>query len=100
MTKLYHYIGGKKMAGTSGRFGSVYNPSTGEESASCPYASTEEVNNAVELADKAAMEWKKVSVGKRMEVFFSFRSLLVATTEELAIEIGKEKWKNDYGCER
>ena len=93
MTKLHHYIGGKKIAGTSERFGSVYNPSTGEETALCPYASTEEVNHAVELADKAAVAWKKTSVGKRMEVFFNFRSLLVEKTEELAIEIGKENGK-------
>jgi len=93
MNKLYHFIGGEKVPGKSERYGSVYNPSTGEETSLCPYASTEEVNDAVEIADKAAKAWKEMSVGKRMEVFFKFRSLIVDATEELAIEIGKENGK-------
>lgn len=93
MNKLYHFIGGEKVEGSSDRYGSVYNPSTGEETALCPYASTEEVNIAVDLADKAAKDWKKISVGRRMEVFFRFRSLLVDATEELAVVIGQENGK-------
>ena len=27
---LHHYIGGQKVEGTSGRFGDIYNPATGE----------------------------------------------------------------------
>lgn len=67
MSKLHHFIGGENRLGKSERYGSVYNPSTGEETALCPYESTEEVNKAVELSDKAAKDWNKISVGRRME---------------------------------
>ena len=30
MREVHHFIGGKAVAGTSGRFGDIYNPNTGE----------------------------------------------------------------------
>ena len=40
---LQHFIGGRLVDGTSGRFGNVYNPATGAVSARVPLASTDEV---------------------------------------------------------
>ena len=39
MKKLYHFINGVEVEGKSGRFGPVYNPATGEQSAEVPFAS-------------------------------------------------------------
>src|SRR3546814_18466228 len=45
--ELQHFIGGKKVAGTSGRFLDVFNPTTGEVSAKAPLASkAEEIGSA------------------------------------------------------
>ena len=33
---LHHFINGQKVEGTSGRFGDVFNPATGEVSARVP----------------------------------------------------------------
>ena len=30
MREVHHFIGGKSVTGTSGRFGDIYNPNTGE----------------------------------------------------------------------
>ena len=38
-----NFIGGKLVTGTSGRFGDVFDPSTGEVQARVPLASAEEV---------------------------------------------------------
>ncbi|UJL45583.1 CoA-acylating methylmalonate-semialdehyde dehydrogenase [Virgibacillus sp. NKC19-16] len=88
-----HYINGEKVKGKNDRFGYVYSPSTGQKIATVPYASDEEVNGTIQLAKKAAAKWAKTSVGKRVEVLFKFRQLLVEHTEELARLIGKENGK-------
>lgn len=88
-----HYINGEKVKGKNDRFGYVYSPSTGQKIATVPYASDEEVNETIQLAKKAAAKWAKTSVGKRVEVLFKFRQLLVENTEELARLIGKENGK-------
>lgn len=91
--KLTHFIGGEMKEGRSGRFGNVYSPSTGEVIALCPYASTEEVNEYVEVAQSAFAGWKNTSVGKRVEVIHRFRSLLVENTDKIAAMIGEESGK-------
>ncbi|MEH6947819.1 CoA-acylating methylmalonate-semialdehyde dehydrogenase [Bacillus sp. JJ634] len=90
---LTHFIGGEMKPGRSERFGNVYSPSTGEVIGLCPYASTEEVNDAVEVAHAAFKKWSKISVGKRVEVLHRFRSLLVEEIDALATMIGFESGK-------
>ena len=51
--ELSHYIDGQQVEGTSGRFGDVFDPCTGEVQARVPLASREEVHNAVASAEKA-----------------------------------------------
>ena len=50
MKDLTHFIGGKRVGGTSGRFGDIFNPSTGEVQARVPFASKGEMRMAVEAA--------------------------------------------------
>ncbi|HBT72899.1 MAG TPA: methylmalonate-semialdehyde dehydrogenase (CoA acylating), partial [Lysinibacillus sp.] len=77
MKTLTHFIQGEEVAGTSGRFSEVYNPSTGEVIARVPLASRGEVKHAIQLAKEAFPAWKKRSIGKRVEVLHRFRQLLV-----------------------
>ncbi|MCH6266088.1 MULTISPECIES: CoA-acylating methylmalonate-semialdehyde dehydrogenase [Neobacillus] len=90
---LTHFIGGEMKEGQSERFAKVYNPSTGEVTALCPLASEAEVNEAVEIANKAFPAWKKTSVAKRAEVIFNFRNLLLQEINQLANMIGLESGK-------
>ena len=48
-----HYIGGQLVSGSSGRFGDVYNPATGEVVASVASMSESEVYKAVEAGKSA-----------------------------------------------
>ena len=48
--ELEHFIGGKRVAGTSGSFGDVFDPNTGQVQARVPLASAEEVAAAVSSA--------------------------------------------------
>ena len=52
MKELTHYINGQRVSGSSGRFGDVFNPATGEVQARVPLASKEELDAAVEIAAK------------------------------------------------
>ncbi|KZN98323.1 CoA-acylating methylmalonate-semialdehyde dehydrogenase [Pseudobacillus badius] len=90
---ITHFIGGEMKPGTSGRFGKVFKPSTGEVMVLCPYASAEEVNETVAIAKNAFAGWKKTPVAQRVEIIHRFRSLLVEKTEELAQLIGLESGK-------
>ena len=54
MTELKHYIDGQHVSGSSGRFGDVFNPATGEVQARVPLASKEEFDMAVKIAAEAS----------------------------------------------
>lgn len=51
--ELTHFIGGEHVEGSSGRFGDVFDPSTGEVQASVPFASAAEVRHAIDLARRS-----------------------------------------------
>ena len=48
MSDIHHYIEGKRAEGTSGRWGEVYNPATGERSRRVAFAGAGEVDKAVQ----------------------------------------------------
>ena len=70
--ELYHFIGGKRVKGTSGRFGDVYWPMTGEVAARVPLASKEEVRAAVENAKAAQPAWAATNPQRRARVLMKF----------------------------
>ena len=73
---LNHFVGGKQIPGTSGRFGDVYNPALGEVVKQVPLASAEEVQSAVENAANAFPAWAETPPGRRAQVLYAYRELL------------------------
>ena len=53
-----HWIGGARLAGTSGRTGPVFNPATGAVAREVAFASVEEVDAAVAAARAAFPAWR------------------------------------------
>src|ERR1700689_1998762 len=51
MREIGHFIGGKEVKSTSGRFGDVFNPNTGEVQAKVAYAKHSEVEHAIAVAE-------------------------------------------------
>jgi malonate-semialdehyde dehydrogenase (acetylating)/methylmalonate-semialdehyde dehydrogenase len=92
-TTLHHYIGGKKVPGKSGRFGDVYNPTTGEKSADAPFASKEEVEAAIADSQKAFAQWSAMSPMARARVMFKFKELVEKHMDELALLVSNEHGK-------
>ncbi len=93
MRALTHWIGGRAAAGTSGRGGIVFDPATGEETATVPFASADEVDSAVASAANAFPAWRATSLSRRSEVLFRVRELLDARRKELAAIITAEHGK-------
>ena len=70
-----HFIGGKRVAGTSGRTADVFWPMTGEIAAKVALAGPDEVRAAVENARDAQVGWAAVNPQRRARVFMKFLDL-------------------------
>ena len=88
-----HWIGGRRVAGTSGRRGPVYDPATGRLAREVDFASEAEVDAAVAAAKAAFPAWRATSLSKRTEVMFRIRNLVEAHRDELAALLTAEHGK-------
>ena len=93
MKQISHWINGKVSTETSGRKGDVYNPATGQITASVEFASTEQVGKVVDVATAAFNEWRHSSLTKRTQVLFAFRELLNQNKGKVAELITAEHGK-------
>jgi len=88
-----HFIGGKPVAGTSGRVTPVYNPSLGEIKAEVTLATRAEVERAIASAAAAQPAWGAVNPQRRARVMFAFKALVEANMESLARLLSEEHGK-------
>ncbi|MBI2781422.1 MAG: CoA-acylating methylmalonate-semialdehyde dehydrogenase [Chloroflexi bacterium] len=88
-----HWIGGVRVAGTSGRRGPVFNPATGQVAREVDFASVEEVDAAVAAAKAAFPAWRATSLSKRTEIMFRIRNLVETHRRELAAFLTSEHGK-------
>lgn len=93
MYEIGHFIGGKRVAGSSGRTANVYNPATGEVQATVALASEAELRAAVENAKSAQLAWAATNPQRRARVFMKFVELLNANMQELAELLSREHGK-------
>src|SRR6202789_1857782 len=93
MKELTHFIAGGSVPGQSGRFGDVFDPSTGEVQARVPLASRTEMRKAVELAKAAFPEWSAINPQRRARVMFNFKALVEKNMDALAHMLSSEHGK-------
>ena len=93
MREIGHFIGGKPVAGTSGRFGDVFNPAAGEVSARVALADAAEVDKAVAAAAAAWPAWAATPPLRRARVMFKLKELLERDRKEFAAIITAEHGK-------
>ncbi len=92
--ELAHFIGGKQVRGENGgRFGDVFNPTTGALAAKVPLASKAEVERAIAVAKEAFAGWSETSPLTRARVMFRFKELIERHMDELALLIASEHGK-------
>jgi malonate-semialdehyde dehydrogenase (acetylating)/methylmalonate-semialdehyde dehydrogenase len=93
LERVHHWIGGRRVAGTSGRRGPVFDPATGRLAREVDYASVEEVDAAVAAASAAFPVWRALSLSRRTDVLFRIRNLVEAHRKELAAFLTAEHGK-------
>lgn len=93
MKELTHFINGAQVKGTSGNFGDVYNPATGEVQAKLPLATPAEVSAAVDDAAKAQVAWGATNPQKRARVMMKMVALMNRDMDVLAEALSREHGK-------
>lgn len=93
MEELCHYLNGKLVKGTSGRFADVYNPATGDVQAKVPLATVDELNAAVADAAEAQVKWAATNPQRRARVMMKFAALINENMDKLAELVSREHGK-------
>src|SRR3954462_10507320 len=93
MREIGHFIGGKTVAGNSGRSGDVFNPNTGEVQAKVAFASKAEMEHAIANAAAAQPAWAATNPQRRARVMFKFLELIQREYDSLAQLLSSEHGK-------
>ena len=88
-----HFIGGKKVAGTSGKTADVFQPLDGTVRAKVALASKAEVRAAVENARAAQPAWAATNPQRRARVLMKFLELAQRDYDPLAEVLAREHGK-------
>ncbi|TBL40661.1 CoA-acylating methylmalonate-semialdehyde dehydrogenase [Verrucosispora sp. SN26_14.1] len=93
MEQLTHFIAGRRVAGRTGRFGDVYDPSTGQVTRQVPMACAGEVHEA--LADAAAAQpgWAATNPQRRARILIHWLALIHQHAGDLAALLSAEHGK-------
>ena len=93
ITNIEHFIGGRRVAGKSGRSQPVTNPATGAVTGQVALANPAEVDAAVAAARAAFPAWADTPPLHRARVMFRFLELLNRHKDDLARQITAEHGK-------
>ncbi len=93
MEELSHYIGGRRVKGTSRRFVDGYEPMSGAIISRVPLASRDEMRAAISVAAAAQPDWAAMSAQRRARVLMKFIAFVARETETLAALISREHGK-------
>ena len=93
MREIGHFIGGREVAGASGRYADVFQPMTGEVIGRVALASRAELRAAVENAKAAQPGWAATNPQKRARVLMKFLDLCNRDYDALAELLAREHGK-------
>jgi malonate-semialdehyde dehydrogenase (acetylating) / methylmalonate-semialdehyde dehydrogenase len=93
MREIGHFVGGKEVKGTSGRYGDVFDPNTGTVQARVAMAKHSEVEHAIAVAEAAQPAWAGTNPQRRARVLFKFLDLVQKEFESLAKLLSAEHGK-------
>jgi len=93
MIEYGHFIGGKRVAGASGRKQDVMQPMDGSVRGTVALASKDELRQAVENAKAAQPGWAATNPQRRVRVLMKFLELVARDYDELADILAREHGK-------
>ncbi|WP_405059479.1 CoA-acylating methylmalonate-semialdehyde dehydrogenase [Kribbella sp. NBC_01505] len=93
VNELSHFVAGRHIEGTSGRFADVFDPNQGTVQSRVPLASKAEVVAAIDNAEQAQREWAAWNPQRRARVLLRFLDLVNKDMESLARLLSSEHGK-------
>ncbi|MBF9196289.1 CoA-acylating methylmalonate-semialdehyde dehydrogenase [Microvirga terrestris] len=93
MREVGHFVGGKQVAGKSGRTTEFFQPMTGEVLGRVALASKDELRQAVENAKAAQPAWAATNPQRRARVMMKFLELIAKEMDPLAEMLAREHGK-------
>src|ERR1700716_3912077 len=93
MREIGHFIGGKTVAGSSGRSGDAFDPNTGEVQAKVAFANKADMEQAIANAAAAQPAWAATNPQRRARVMFKFLELVQGEYDDLARLLSSEHGK-------
>lgn len=87
---LLNYINGQWQPSKAKEYLDVLNPATAENMAQVPLSPKQEVDQAVQCATTAFVEWRQVPANERIQYLFKFKNLLDEHHDEIARTITNE----------
>jgi len=93
MNLIQHFVNGKILSGKSDRKGKVFNPATGEHESEVILGSKSDLEQAVDIANKAFETWSLKSPIHRARIMFKFKELIEKNSDELTKMIVSEHGK-------
>jgi len=93
VTDLKNYVGGAWVSPQTTARLEVFDPSDGSVIGHVPRSGPEDVDAAVQVARKAFLSWRDVSVSDRARLVLAFRHLLDEHSEEISRSIVREQGK-------
>ena len=92
-SKVTNFINGQWIDSNASEWRDVVNPATGEVLANVPLGGSEDVNAAVEAADRAFAEWRRTPPEDRIQPLFKLKMLLEEHLDDVARIITMENGK-------
>ena len=93
MKLIHHRIDGQPAKIDASRTSPVFNPATGEQTASLALAETSDVDTAVASARLAFESWRHTSLARRSKLMFRLRNVVEDNTKEIARRLTAEHGK-------
>ena len=86
-------IGGRFVESRTTEWRDIVNPATQEVLARVPFATDEEIGQAVAAAQQAFTTWRKAPIGARARIFLKYQQLIRENLQELAAILTAEQGK-------
>lgn len=93
MKTIGNWVGGRTEPGDSGRGGPVYDPARGVQIAEVGFSSPAQVDAAVRSAVDASGPWAASPLGRRADLLFRLRELVLKHRKDLAATVTTEHGK-------
>ncbi|MGA3032311.1 MAG: CoA-acylating methylmalonate-semialdehyde dehydrogenase [Terracidiphilus sp.] len=90
MDRLQNFIGGEWRRSSAKESLNVVNPASAKVLAEVPLSPAADVNAAVEVAERAFVDWRRTPVVERIQPLFRLKTLLEQHRDEVALSITDE----------